>query len=57
MNSTTAWWQFWQASFAIAGGSFAVIAGIVAVRGVGDLRRLVQFLENESKNPAGTNQD
>jgi hypothetical protein len=31
----------------VAGGSFAVIAAIVAVRGLADLRRLIEFLRHE----------
>ncbi|HUJ22779.1 MAG TPA: hypothetical protein VLX58_14700 [Bryobacteraceae bacterium] len=47
MNAATLWWDFWQLSFAIAGGSFAIIAAVVAVRGFADLRSLIRLLEHE----------
>jgi len=50
MNAATLWWDFWQLSFAIAGGSFAIIAAVVAVRGFADLRSLIRFLEHEKES-------
>jgi len=49
MNTAAFWWSFWQLAFAVAGTSFAVIAGIVAIRGFSDLRDLVQFLKREQE--------
>lgn len=47
MNSTVVWWNFWTLCFVLAGGSFALIAMIVAWRGLGDLRKLVAFLREK----------
>jgi len=41
------WQWFWWACFVVAGGSFAVIAGVVLVRGVNDLREMIGVLERE----------
>ncbi len=41
------WWRFWEFCFVVAGGSFAVIAMIVTVRGVVDLRRLIELLRQK----------
>lgn len=40
----TAWYHFWMASFVLAGSAFAIIAGIVLVRGIGDLRQMLSDL-------------
>ena len=45
MNS---WYYFWMANFVIAGSAFAVIAVIVLVRGIGDLRQMFRRLGEES---------
>jgi hypothetical protein len=47
MNSTVWWWRFWEASFAVAVLSFAVIAAVVAVRGVADLKSLIRTLSGK----------
>jgi hypothetical protein len=49
MDSTTLWWWFWEICFVVAGGSFALIAAVVAVRGVADLRGMIEILRREKK--------
>jgi len=49
MDSGTAWWRFWEICFVVAGGSFAAIAAIVAVRGFADLRGLIALLKHKQK--------
>jgi hypothetical protein len=51
MNAANLWWQFWQLAFTVAVGSFATIAATVAVRGLSDLRALMQFLKREEGTP------
>ena len=41
------WIWFWTINFAVAGTAFAVIAVIVAIRGVGDLRAMLAALAAE----------
>jgi hypothetical protein len=48
MDSTALWWQFWTFCFVVAGGSFAAIAAVVAWRGFGDLRNLIEILRRKS---------
>jgi hypothetical protein len=43
-----AWYIFWMANFVIAGSAFAVIATIVFVRGLKDLREMLANLRAES---------
>ncbi len=43
----TAWYYFWMASFLLAGSAFAIIAAIVLVRGIGDLRQMLTDLRAE----------
>ncbi len=43
------WWYFWTACFAIAGICFTLIAMIVLVRGVGDLRKMLLYLATRHK--------
>jgi hypothetical protein len=43
-----AWYIFWMANFFIAGSAFAVIALIVLVRGVKDLRDMLAGLRAEA---------
>lgn len=45
MDLTSFWWFFWTVSFVVAGGSFAVIAIVVAWRGLADLRKLIEILQ------------
>ena len=42
-----AWYYFWMASFVLAGSAFALIAVVVLVRGVGDLRDMLVGLRRE----------
>jgi hypothetical protein len=50
----TAFWQwFWTIWFAIAGLSFAGIALVVALKGVGDLRVMVRLLERQARQEGG----
>jgi len=44
-----AWYLFWMANFVIAGTAFAVIAVVVAIRGVKDLREMFANLRAETK--------
>lgn len=48
MDSADLWWKFWTVCFVVAGGSFAFIAGVVAWRGLSDLRGLIEFLRRKS---------
>ncbi len=43
----TAWYYFWMASFLLAGSAFALIAAIVLVRGIADLRQMFAGLRAE----------
>jgi hypothetical protein len=43
----TAWYFFWMANFVIAGTAFAVIAVIVLIRGLKDLREMFAGLRAE----------
>lgn len=45
MTATDLWWYFWVFSFATAGLSFALIAVVVMVRGIGDLRDMIRILD------------
>ncbi len=47
MDSTQLWWRFWTVSFIVAGLGFAAIAGVVAVRGLADLRSLIRTLSEK----------
>ena len=49
MTSVDLWWYFWIFCFATAGGSFALIAAVVMVRGVGDLRNMIRILEERHR--------
>jgi hypothetical protein len=44
-----AWYFFWMANFVIAGTAFAVIAIVVAIRGIKDLREMFANLRAEAK--------
>jgi len=43
------WQVFWTLSLVVAGASFAVITGIVTIRGVQDLRRMFAKLRSQSE--------
>ena len=45
MTAVDFWWWFWVVSFLVAGVSFAGIAAVVMVKGVGDLRIMIEILE------------
>ena len=47
MNSTRFWWSFWTVTFTAAGLGFALIALVVAVRGVADLKSLIRALSGK----------
>lgn len=47
-----AWYDFWMASFVLAGSAFAIIAAIVLVRGIGDLRQMLAGLRKEQDDQA-----
>ena len=40
------WYWFWMINFAVSSTAFAVIAAIVTVRGVRDLREMLVRLRN-----------
>jgi hypothetical protein len=52
-----AWYYFWVLNFVVAGSAFFIIAVIVTIRGVGDLRQMFSRLragghvENSGANP------
>ena len=46
-----AWYYFWMANFFLAGSAFAVIAAIVLVRGLRDLREMFAGLASEKQEP------
>jgi hypothetical protein len=41
------WAGFWTFNFVVAGGAFALIAAVVAVRGIADLRGMLAALKAE----------
>ncbi len=41
------WYYFWVANFVVAGSAFLVIALIVTVHGIGDLRQMFASLREE----------
>lgn len=43
------WLRFWEANLIVSAAAFCVITSIVAVRGLGDLRRMIRDLG--SKQP------
>jgi hypothetical protein len=43
------WQLFWTACFLVAGTSFAVIAAVVLVRGIQDLKEMIGLLEQEKR--------
>ncbi len=45
----TFWWYFWSAWFVVAGASFVIIAAVVLVRGVNDLREMIRILERDRR--------
>jgi hypothetical protein len=46
MSSTHFWWRFWTVWFVIGSTSFSLIAAVVLVKGIGDLRRMVRLIHN-----------
>jgi hypothetical protein len=45
------WYYFWMACFVVAGSAFALIAAVVAVRGIADLRQMFSRLRVERERP------
>jgi hypothetical protein len=43
------WYYFWIVNFVVAGSTFAVIAAIVLVRGIGDLRTMFSRLRSQQQ--------
>lgn len=43
------WYIFWLANFVIAGSAFALIALVVAIRGITDLRTMLKQLREEQQ--------
>ena len=50
MTSADLWYYFWIVAFVIAGTAFALIAAVVLVRGIGDLRALIELLKQGSQD-------
>jgi hypothetical protein len=46
------WYWFWMINFAVATTTFAVIAAIVLVRGIQDLRHMFARLRSQAAPPA-----
>jgi hypothetical protein len=49
VDGMNGWYDFWVANFIVAGSAFAVIAGIVLVRGIMDLRQMLAELRRTHK--------
>ncbi len=49
MTSADFWWYFWIFGFITAGTSFALIAVVVMVRGVADLKSMIRILEERHR--------
>jgi hypothetical protein len=47
MDRMEFWATFWTFNFIVAGGAFAIIAAVTAVRGVADLRAMLAALKSE----------
>ncbi len=47
-----AWYYFWVANFILAGSAFAIIAVVVMIGGVGDLKRMFAGLREEQSRQA-----
>ena len=47
------WMWFWTGNFIVAGGAFAGIALVVAIRGLGDLRAMLAALDQERAKKEG----
>jgi hypothetical protein len=45
------WAAFWTLNFIVAGGAFALIALVVAIRGVADLKAMLSALRDEQASP------
>ena len=45
------WYWFWTGNFIVAGSAFVLIALVVAVGGVADLRRMLEALKREGRGP------
>jgi hypothetical protein len=43
------WYHFWIANFVLAGSAFLVIALIVLVRGIADLRQMFKSLSQDAQ--------
>ncbi len=47
------WEYFWLLNFIVAGSAFAIIAAVVTVKGVGDLREMLRLLDQDSHRKEG----
>jgi hypothetical protein len=45
------WYYFWTSSFVLAGAAFVVIALIVLVRGITDMRQMFSKLQTHAASP------
>jgi hypothetical protein len=48
MTSIELWWMFWTLCFVVAGAGFSLIALVVLVRGLGDLRKMVRAITSRT---------
>jgi hypothetical protein len=53
MTTAEAWYYFWTAAFLVSGSSFALIAVVVMVRGIEDLRALIDVLKRAGHEEGG----
>ncbi len=47
MDRMSFWAGFWTINFIVAGSAFALIAAVVAIRGVADLRAMLAALREK----------
>ncbi len=50
MSTAEIWFYFWTIAFVVSGASFAFIAAVVLVRGVADLRALIELLRSAGRD-------
>ena len=50
MHSADLWWWFWTICSLVSGGGFFLIALIVLVRGVGDLRQMIRTITSRTSS-------
>ena len=50
------WYYFWTFNFIVAGSAFCVIAIIVCIRGIKDLRKMLSNLRQHAPEESAPNQ-